>query len=1205
MRKFILCASLLFASVLSFAAQTAGAAKSNSATSAAENQNAATPRAVVTTPTVGGYYYIKTQDGQYLGSNQDNNLVLSTAKQAWKYISFQYKSGRVTKTGYTFQTTSLSGATQIINKYTINEKATTTDVPSEYDITFNYGLSFVELDAQQGYVIMSNDEKVVLATEGNNVYYDDYENGSRNLAFVVVEEYESPTYTIKINEVNYQTDITTNHIPGDNKTYQTIIDALPENVKAIGGTITIKNGDKIVNTSDAIADDAVITVNVEYSMNIENGKYYRFYNPNTNEYIYDNGSQLVATSTADATDQRQIFQFNGTNENGFTLKNLATGSGINKMSAGEAVTTGASDVSLNYGNNTLTGLFNFINSNSFALLSQAGKIIAGPANMKESSWMLQPVEVITYTVSTSIILPGKEAITEELTVLPGTKYTFAINDEHVKSLLNHYVYTITVNGTSSSNKLGDQIEINNATTIAIEFTGLNVQPTAGNYYNIFNESNGLYVTQTAAGAPLTVATSNQTYAQTWKLEDAGNNQVYIMNALTGEYVQSAGDGAITLGTSKVAYTINAVGNIAGADIASGKSWNVNNGSVTGGNVSNSWLFVAQNITDDNVVSMRNYQNIILLPSQLSYIKTISSAAQVTFDGFSGEASSILDGSKNTTIAPTTASFFPSIIFDLGAEVEDFCVTFTASVAAKYQISAGNTVGGTPVFTQEYEAANEANTLYKLTANLNNTPVRYVRIRFLDKPEGFNVAEARVNGVINSGNVPCELGQAVINAATISGTYDQENSAYNETAVTQLTNAINAAKNFVNIRETFTTELNRVGGYINRNYTIGTSVGEYTNESTIDVKDDYNNTYNTDLYKKVQYGVTVNNYTEAISNLQASVQPTINMPEDGKAYKLTSVSANLVATVNNGLTSKDNIEQETNMILCYDKQNGTWTPVTSKNQTPLTIGTETKLTIAESSAQLGTFTIQSNERYMYAGDVSWIAMTNEEMPNVANTKKAAWKLTKVKEHTVHLNDVDGTQAWATFFSSNRCYLPEGVTARYVSSKAEFVKVPDKEGSYYISFVDIEGKILPAATGVILKSATAGNITIYEGDVTTDATTPENNAFFGFDEDTTVSESQSALALGMVDGIAGFYTFAGDTYWMNKAFLSKNKLNIPTSSAANVSLIWNQSTPTGIDQTVASDTETEDNAYYDLSGKRYDSKPTKAGIYIKNRKKIIIK
>lgn len=1201
MRKFILCASLLFASVLSFAAQTAGAAKSNSATSAAENQDATTPRAVVTTPTVGGYYYIKTQDGQYLGSNQDNNLVLSTAKQAWKYISFQYKSGRGTKTGYTFQTTSLSGATQIINKYTINEKATTTDVPSEYDITFHYGLSFVELDAQQGYVIMSNDEKVVLATEGNNVYYDDYENGSRDLAFVVVEEYESPTYTIKINEVNYQTDITTNHIPGDNKTYQTIIDALPENVKAIGGTITIKNGDKIVNISDTIADDAVITVNVEYSMNIENGKYYRFYNPNTNEYIYDNGSQLVATSTADATDQRQIFQFNGTNENGFTLKNLATGSGINKMSAGEAVTTGASDVSLNYGNNTLTGLFNFINSNGFALLSQAGKIIAGPANMKESSWILQPVEVITYTVSTSIILPGKEAITEELTVLPGTKYTFAINDEHVKSLLNHYVYTITVNGTSSSNKLGDQIEINNATTIAIEFTGLNVQPTAGNYYNIFNESNGLYVTQTAAGAPLTVATSNQTYAQTWKLEDAGNNQVYIMNALTGEYVQSAGDGAITLGMSKVAYTINAVGNIAGADIASGKSWNVNNGSVTGGNVSNSWLFVAQNITDDNVVSMRNYQNIILLPSQLSYIKTISSAAQVTFDGFSGEASSILDGSKNTTIAPTTASFFPSIIFDLGAEVEDFCVTFTASVAARYQISAGKTVGN-PIFTKDYDAVSAANTLYTLTENLNNTPVRYVRIRFLDKPEGFNVVEARVNGVINSGNVPCELGQAVINAATISGTYDQENSAYNATAVTQLTNAINAAKNFVSTRETFTTELNRVGGYINRNYTIGTSVGEYTNESTIDVKDDYNNTYNTDLYKKVQYGVTVNNYTEAISNLQASVQPTINMPVNGKAYKLSPESnSDIAATLNHGLPMKNSSDDESNMIFYYNGH----TLQAIGNGESLTLNNNSELTFTESPVKLGAFTINAGDYYMYKAATSWAAQLTSEIQSGLENPNFAWKLTEVKEHTVSLRKVDETQAWATFFSSKRCYLQEGVTARYVSSDAEFVKVPGQAGSYYISFVDIEGNILPAATGVILKSATAGDITIYEGDVTTDSTTPENNAFFGFDEDTTVSESQSALALGMVNGIAGFYTFAGDTYWMNKAFLSKNKLNIPTSSAANVSLIWNQSTPTGIDQTVTSDTETEDNAYYDLSGKRYDSKPTKAGIYIKNRKKIIIK
>ena len=124
---------------------------------------------------------------------------------------------------------------------------------------------------------------------------------------------------------------------------------------------------------------------------------------------------------------------------------------------------------------------------------------------------------------------------------------------------------------------------------------------------------------------------------------------------------------------------------------------------------------------------------------------------------------------------------------------------------------------------------------------------------------------------------------------------------------------------------------------------------------------------------------------------------------------------------------------------------------------------------------------------------------------------------------------------------------------------------------------------------------------------DATdTVESNVFTG-----TTQTGQSAtglFALGRPAGAteAGFYPYSGDDMVPYRAYLDFDQVKASISNAAEITgfiLVDGPYIPTDIDETICDETE-DDGIYYDLSGKRVIN-PTKAGIYIKNHKKVIIK
>lgn len=1117
--------------------------------------------------------------------DENKNVILSETKQLWLFTTIG--------SGQTLSQT-VEGSTYVLNKTVSTETALTViETPSS---TKGFNFTFGAKNDGSFYTIDRGDYSLI--ARDNTIYGTD-----EDYQYIwFFEEYKSPKYTISINETPYSGEFETGYTYGATFTYGDI--KVPEFVTRINKeyTFTVDGQQKtLTDAFDANAQNIVLNVSPAVKTinnNTESKVVYRFLNPFTGEYLYDNGSTLQATTMVDEHAMDRLFEFDG-NGNSYTLKNVGTGTFVTNMGLA-GVTTGQSSTSylINATPKNKLGLWEFTNSNT-ALVVTGGKVIGRTAGTEASSWVLEEVEDNRITVKATILLPGATEATEilNLTTIPGYNYTLTLTDSHINELLSHYSYQVKVGDNIVDKTFGQTIEnISKDITIAIEFTGLKDEaPVTNAYYSIFNASdskNSSFLTQSVKDASLTATAATGTYAQVWKL--TADNK--LQNVLTQQYITAVDANGIQMGEEQNATTFTITKedkNIYGFAIEANNFYLNSNGSnlAVSKEATYTWLFIANtDINDNTIEGMRAYQSIISLPTQLNYFKTATITGIA--GGFTGNTNALTDGSNTTFIENTNPSNVPTIQFAFDTKVEMCYVTFVTNASETHPVEYAISVNNSPLQTVSTTTANVKSELLH--------DVQQITITFSSN-QALTVYEARVNGITNTGNIPEELGQTVIENASVAGTY--ENKDFTSEQVTTLTSAVNAAIAFPTTFNAFKQQFDRVSTYITKDYTIGSAVGEYTdpNKNLEEIKTAYNQ-YNSPKYLNISEQVTVKEYTDATEKLGSSVKPTINMPVNGKAYKLSPASnLDIAATLNHGLPMKNSSDDESNMIFCY-KDN---TLQAIGNGEKLTLGATSELTFTESPAKLGAFTINAGDYYMYKAATSWAAQQTSEIVNGLENPITAWVLTEVKEHTVSLREVDATQAWATFFSSKRCYLPEGVIARYVSSGAEFVKVPGKEGSYYISFVDIEGKILPAATGVILKSATAGDITIYEGDVTTDSTTLENNAFFGFDEDTTVSESQSALALGMVDGVAGFYTFAGDTYWMNKAFLSKNKLNIPTSSAANVSLIWNQSTPTGIDQTVASDTETEDNAYYDLSGKRYDSKPTKAGIYIKNRKKIIIK
>lgn len=169
------------------------------------------------------------------------------------------------------------------------------------------------------------------------------------------------------------------------------------------------------------------------------------------------------------------------------------------------------------------------------------------------------------------------------------------------------------------------------------------------------------------------------------------------------------------------------------------------------------------------------------------------------------------------------------------------------------------------------------------------------------------------------------------------------------------------------------------------------------------------------------------------------------------------------------------------------------------------------------------------------------------------------------------------------------IPEGITA-YTG------KLNEDETT--LNLTKVEGCVIPAGCGVLVKSNAVGDFTFNKTTETAELTSDLK----GVTEDTEVTSlaktGQIVLTLGVKDNILGFRKPAGSKIKANKAYLL---VNATTSTAKGVKISFDDET-TDINNINATKTDSYV-PIYNLTGQRV-ANGTK-GLLIKNGKKIINK
>lgn len=186
----------------------------------------------------------------------------------------------------------------------------------------------------------------------------------------------------------------------------------------------------------------------------------------------------------------------------------------------------------------------------------------------------------------------------------------------------------------------------------------------------------------------------------------------------------------------------------------------------------------------------------------------------------------------------------------------------------------------------------------------------------------------------------------------------------------------------------------------------------------------------------------------------------------------------------------------------------------------------------------------------------------------------------------VNDVEGVSHLATFSAPFATVIPEGVKAYYVST-ADNTKATMKA---------VEGKAIPAKTGVLLTSESADAVTMVSATNETIATIENNKLGNSAGAAKTIAESDNAYILANGDNGTAFYKGKiGSTLKANKAYLTLNEAGAPEAISMNFG-----GNVTGINQIV--NAEQNNAPVYDLTGRRV-VRTVKGGLYIKGGNKFI--
>ena len=175
-------------------------------------------------------------------------------------------------------------------------------------------------------------------------------------------------------------------------------------------------------------------------------------------------------------------------------------------------------------------------------------------------------------------------------------------------------------------------------------------------------------------------------------------------------------------------------------------------------------------------------------------------------------------------------------------------------------------------------------------------------------------------------------------------------------------------------------------------------------------------------------------------------------------------------------------------------------------------------------------------------------------------------------------------YATFYAPVAVTVPAGVTAHTVTINGEWATLSEAL------------EVIPANTGVVLYSETAGT---YNFTITDDVEAIEGNALRGSVAATYYTTAGTYYALAQVDGVVAFYK---DAFNNSRFQNNSHKAYLYVAGAAqSASLRFDFAGTTAIEEV---ETEVAESVIYDLTGRRVNE-ITKAGVYIVNGKKVLVK
>ena len=322
--------------------------------------------------------------------------------------------------------------------------------------------------------------------------------------------------------------------------------------------------------------------------------------------------------------------------------------------------------------------------------------------------------------------------------------------------------------------------------------------------------------------------------------------------------------------------------------------------------------------------------------------------------------------------------------------------------------------------------------------------------------------------------------------------------------------------------------------------------------------------------------------------------SLNMPVAGKYYRFYCAAGQryLASDISNNRlemqTTDKNIEDQ--IFLCAQNGDGLAIVSYSKGQA---INAYNLDDIATMSAAVfsatynnvySQYNIKVGNRYIYGqGNTQNNHIDSGE--GDPNSNGYNWVIEEVTSLPVTIT----TAKYATFYAPVAVNVPNNVTAHTVTINGEWATLSEAL------------TVIPANTGVVLY-ADVEEATTYNFDITENVDAIEGNALRGSAAATYYTETGTYYALALDDTAKAGVAFCKDEFKNNRFQNNSHKayLYIPGVSGS-ASLRFDFGGTTAVEEV---ETEVAETVIYDLTGRRVNE-ITKAGVYVVNGKKILVK